>query len=118
MAWLEHHKEPVLHAWGFRLRVAGVLASAGLLVGVSLCIGAMGYHFTEGIAWLDAFLNAAMILTGMGPVSALQTTAGKAFAIVYALYSGIVFLATTGLVLTPFLHRLLHRFHRARGDEG
>lgn len=73
--------------------------------------GSMGYHFTEGMSWLDAFLNASMILTGMGPVSELKTSSGKFFASCFALYSGIVFLVVTSIVLAPFIHRLLHRLH-------
>ena len=82
----------------------------------------MGYHLLEGLSWLDAFLNAAMILGGMGPVSELKTSGGKLFAGCYALYSGIVFLLSVGVVLVPLLHRFLHHFHleeraRAAGDD-
>jgi hypothetical protein len=81
------------------------------LVGISWAIGIVGYHELEGLGWLDAALNAAMILGGMGPVDVLHTEAGKVFAMLYALYSGVVFLAVAALVFTPLAHRLLHRFH-------
>lgn len=70
-----------------------------------------GYHYFEKLSWLDSFLNAAMILGGMGPVNVLHTRAGKIFAGCYALFSGIVFLAVAGLLFAPLVHRLLHRFH-------
>lgn len=81
------------------------------IVTVSLMLGACGYHFTEGLPWLDATLNASMILTGMGPVDALQTPAGKVFGIFYSLFSGVVFLTMAALLFAPVLHRFLHRFH-------
>lgn len=70
-----------------------------------------GYHYFEKLSWLDSFLNAAMILGGMGPVNVLSTRAGKIFAGCYALFSGIVFLAVAGLLFAPLVHRLIHRFH-------
>lgn len=71
----------------------------------------LGYHLLERLPWLDAFLNAAMLLGGMGPVDAPHTPGGKLFAGLYALYAGLVFLVTAAIVFTPVLHRLLHRFH-------
>ena len=70
-----------------------------------------GYHFLEGLSWLDALLNASMILSGMGQVTTLQTTAGKLFASFYALFSGVAFLTTVGVLLAPVFHRFLHKFH-------
>lgn len=95
----------------FFLRLAGYAAAAGSLVLVSLAIGMLGYHVLEKMSWLDAFLNASMILGGMGPVNELHTEGGKLFAGLYALFSRIVFLAGAGLVFAPLMHRLLHRFH-------
>jgi len=69
------------------------------------------YHWTEGLGWADAFLNAAMLLGGMGPVDALHTTAGKILAGMYALFAGVVFLVLAGVMLQPVLHIVLHRFH-------
>ena len=82
----------------------------GLLVG-SLAMGMAGYMYFENLAWRDAFLNAAMLLGGMGPVDAPKTNGGKLFAGFYALYSGLLILVTVGVVLAPVLHRLMHRFH-------
>ena len=77
----------------------------------SLGLGMAGYHYLEKLAWLDAFVNAALILSGMGPLGPLQTTGGKLFAGIYALYSGLALIAVTGIIFAPIVHRLLHRFH-------
>ena len=84
---------------------------AVIFVGGSLFAGICGYHFTENLSWLDSFLNAAMILGGMGPVEVVQTPGGKVFAGFYALYSGLVFLVAVGIILAPMVHRMLHTFH-------
>ncbi len=89
----------------------GGLAVGGGIVAVSLGVGVLGYHGPGRLSWLDALLNAAMILTGMGPVSAVATTRGKLFATFYALFSGIAFLSTVALVFAPVVYRFLHRFH-------
>jgi hypothetical protein len=78
---------------------------------LALGIGVLGYRLTEGMPWLDALLNASMILGGMGPVTELQSDGGKLFASLYALFAGVVFIALTGVLLAPILHRLMHRFH-------
>ncbi len=85
-------------------------AAVALILG-SLLLGMAGYAYYEHLAWRDAFLNAAMLLGGMGPVDAPHTDGGKVFAGLYALYAGLVFLAVAGLTLAPFVHRLLHKFH-------
>ena len=82
-----------------------------------MVMGAAGYHFTEGIPWLDATLNASMILSGMGPVNELHSTAGKLFATLYALYSGIAFLTTVAILFAPIIHRFLHGLHVQIDDE-
>jgi hypothetical protein len=82
----------------------------------TLAVGMAIYHFVEGLGWPDAFLNAAMLLGGMGPVSPLQTTAGKWLAGLYALFAGIVFLVLAGVMLAPVIHHVLHRFHLERED--
>ncbi|MGH8146564.1 MAG: hypothetical protein ACREPY_09535 [Rhodanobacteraceae bacterium] len=108
----EHRDQPLLPWRVFWLRRVGKTFLAGsVIVVASLVIGILGYRLTEDMDWLDAFLNASMILGGMGPVDTLHTVAGKLFAGFYALYSGLVLVATAGLLLAPFLHRLLHRFH-------
>ena len=100
-----------------RLGVNGALA--GVLVVISLAVGMIGYHTLGGLPWIDAFQNAAMILSGMGPVDALSTSGAKLFAGLYALYSGLALIATSGIILAPVLHRLFHRFHlEDTADEG
>jgi hypothetical protein len=86
-------------------------AAAVALLLLSLAIGMAGYEYFEQLAWRDAFLNAAMLMGGMGPVDLPRTDAGKLFAGLYALYAGLVFLVASGLVFAPVVHRLLHRFH-------
>jgi hypothetical protein len=95
----------------FMGRMARHGAIAAGLVGLSLGFGMWGYSRYEGLAWRDSFLNAAMLLGGMGPVNNPRTDAGKVFAGLYALYSGLVFIVTAGLLLGPVVHRVLHRFH-------
>ena len=108
----EHRNEPLLPWKRFLLHRVGRTLVLGLVViVVSLLIGMLGYRITEGMDWLDAFLNAAMILGGMGPVATLHSAAGKLFAGLYALYSGLMLIGIAGLLLAPFLHRLMHRFH-------
>jgi hypothetical protein len=84
--------------------------SAAILT-ASLAAGMAGYARFEGLGWADAFLNAAMLMGGMGPVDSPRTEAGKIFAGCYALYCGLVFLVAVGIAGAPVLHRLLHRFH-------
>ncbi len=82
-----------------------------LLLGASLALGMAGYRTFEHLSWIDAFLNAAMLIGGMGPVDLPRTVAGKLFAGCFALYSGLLVLVAAGLVLAPVMHRLLHKFH-------
>ena len=95
----------------FYRRLSANLTLAFGLVAVSLVIGMAGYHFLGGLDWIDAFLNASMILSGMGPVDTLSEPLAKLFAGFYALYSGLALVAMAGLILAPILHRFLHRFH-------
>jgi len=88
-----------------------VIASAGLAIGMA------GYAWFEGMSVADAYVNAAMILSGMGPVTELKTTAGKVFAGSYAIFSGLVIVIATGFVLAPIFHRVLHRFHVESGKD-
>jgi hypothetical protein len=84
--------------------------AAGLAAG-SLFLGMLGYHALVKLPWMDAFLNASMLLGGMGPIDPPRTSAGKLFAGLYALFAGLVFLVGVGIVLAPVMHRILHRFH-------
>jgi hypothetical protein len=110
----EHRSEPLLPRALFVRRVLAHGGLAALLLLVSLLIGVLGYRTLEGMPWIDALLNASMILGGMGPVNTLQTDAGKVFASAYALFSGVMFLAMAGVLFAPLLHRLLHRMHLDR----
>jgi uncharacterized membrane protein AbrB (regulator of aidB expression) len=100
-----HRRHPFYH----RFLLALVLSS--VLIGCSLAVGILGYHFIARLDWVDSLLNAAMILTGMGPVNSLTSTGAKVFASGYALFSGVVFITATGILLSPIFHRVLHRFH-------
>ena len=107
----EHRKEPLASRKVFVHRMA-VHAAAGLgIIVLALAIGVAGYRMTAGMSWIDAFLNAAMILGGMGPVGELRTVGGKVFAGAYSLFSGVLFLVVVGVMLAPLAHRLLHRLH-------
>ena len=101
----------------FLRRLGVVVAFAATLVAGSLAVGMWGYHHFEHLTWLDAFLNAAMLLGGMGPVETPATPGGKLFAGLYALYAGLVLLVSVGLMLTPVVHRLMHRFHLEEVDD-
>ena len=92
------------------------LALSAGLIGLALGLGILGYHFIAGFNWVDSLLNAAMILAGMGPVGVLSSDAAKLFASAYALFSGLVFISATGILLTPIFHRVLHRFHIEERD--
>jgi hypothetical protein len=107
----EHHATPLLPWPAFRARLARAMIVGLALIAVSLAIGMLGYRYIAGQEWPDAFLNAAMILSGMGPVGDLRTTAAKIFAGIYALYSGLTFISIVGIVIAPIAHRFLHKFH-------
>ena len=111
----ERRGHGVLPMPAFLRRVAFNLMLGIAFIAVSLALGMAGYAYFEGLGATDSFLNAAMILSGMGPVAEMHTDAGKIFAGSYALYSGLAVLAAAGLVFAPVLHRLLHHFHA--GDE-
>ncbi len=108
---LERRHQPVLPGGQFILRLGRWAGVAAGVVIVSLTVGTCAYHFLESLSWLDAFLNASMILGGMGPVNPIKTDAGKIFASFYALYSGLAILSVAGLILAPVVHRFLHKFH-------
>jgi hypothetical protein len=101
----------------FARRLLASTAVGLALVIASLVVGMAGYHGYEGLPWIDAFLNAAMILSGMGPLMQPATTGGKLFAGIYALYSGLAVLVIAGVIFGPVVHRFLHRFHIEAKDD-
>lgn len=107
----EHRRQPLLPPQKFLIRQVLYLLIAIVIILGSLALGMAGYHFFEKLSWIDALVNSAMLLGGMGPVNELHTNAGKLFASFYALYSGIVFLVALGVIAAPLYHRFLHRFH-------
>jgi len=107
----ERKHQPLMPRRHFVRRVVLHFVSASMFVVVSLGLGVLGYMLFEGLALVDAYLNASMILGGMGPVDLPKTVGGKIFAGSYALYSGLVFLIVSAVILAPLLHRILHRFH-------
>lgn len=113
----EHHKQKLLSRRAFLTRLARHGGWAVLLVAGSLVLGTFGFRLMSGQTWLDALLNSAMLLGGMGPVGDLGPAAGKLFATFYALYAGLVFLIVAGLVLAPVFHRVLHHFHLDSGRD-
>jgi hypothetical protein len=107
----ERRHESLLPSHLFVRRLARWSVAAGVVLAGSLALGTCGYHLLEGLPWVDALLNASMILGGMGPVDPIRTTAGKLFASFYALYSGLAIISIAGLLLAPLVHRFLHKFH-------
>jgi hypothetical protein len=107
----ERRNHPLLSRAKFARRVARHLALALAVVGIALGIGVVGYHFLGELGWIDSLLNASMILGGMGPVDPLRSSDAKVFASCYALFSGLAFIGIASLIVAPFAHRLLHRFH-------
>jgi len=105
---------PLIPRSAFVLRLLRQLLYITGLIALSLIAGAAGYHLLEGFSWIDSFLNASMLLGGMGEVDTLKTDAGKIFASVYALYSQLFMLVCGGLLLLPVLHRLIHHFHTGK----
>jgi len=112
----EHKSQQLLPRNLYLRRLIGHASVAISIMFCSLAVGILGYHFFGGLLWIDSLLNASMILGGMGPIDGLQTTAAKIFASFYALFSGIVFLVIAGILIAPFVHRLLHRLHLEESD--
>jgi hypothetical protein len=100
-----HRRQVLRHG----LMRAGMIA--GVIVGISLLVGIAGYHHFAGLGWVDSFYSASMIMSGMGPTDVLRSSEAKVFAGVYAIYSGLVLIASTGVVLSPFMTHVLHAFH-------
>jgi hypothetical protein len=107
----EHRHEPLLPRKRFFSRLTRHFCIGLAMMFTSLGIGIVGYRVTEGISWLDSLLNASMILSGMGPAQDLHHDAAKWFASFYALFSGVAFITTVGVLFAPVVHRFLHKFH-------
>lgn len=113
----EHKKQPLAPPKIYYRRIASNFVLTLLILGGSLSMGTLGFYFTRSthcdqtIGWLDAFHNASMLLSGMGPIITCYSTAGKIFSSLYALFSGVVFITNVGLILAPAAHRLLHKLH-------
>jgi hypothetical protein len=113
----EHRKSPLLPRRAFYARLSWSIGAALLVLSGALFVGMLGYHLLERMPWIDAFMNAAMILSGMGPATPLSSDAAKLFAGLYALFSGLAFIAGMGIIFAPVYHRFLHRFHLEMSDE-
>jgi len=111
----EPRRQKVISRMAFAKRMARAIGLWAALTSGGLVIGMAGYAWTEGMGLADSFVNAAMILSGMGPVAELHTTAGKVFAGLYAILSGLIIVIGAGFVLAPIAHRVLHRFHVETG---
>jgi hypothetical protein len=117
MTKLERKSQPLIPRNQFVRRMA-LYASFGIcFLCISLGIGTIGYAHFANLPAVDAFLNASMILTGMGPVDKMVTTGGKLFAAIYAIYSGVAFLTFCGVLFTPIYHRFIHQFHLDLGEK-
>ncbi len=107
----ENRREKLLTRAEFALRVLWHFSFGVGAAAISLLAGVLGYRYLAGLSWVDSLLNASMILGGMGPVDTLTTKGAKIFASFYALFSGLVFIGLLGVLLAPFIHRLMHRLH-------
>jgi hypothetical protein len=115
---MEHSKDPLLTRREFAFRQIRYAGFSMLILSFALGIGTAGYHVYASLPWTDSFLNASMILAGMGPVDHMDTEAGKLFSAFYALFSGVAFISFVGVLAAPVYHRFLHRFHLDEKDEG
>ena len=107
----EHKRSPIISREDYLRRQTRHLLIAGGVVALALSLGVIGYHFIEGLRWIDSIYMASNILTGMGPTADLMSDAGKLFGSAYALFAGVVFLTAASVLLAPALHRMLHRLH-------
>jgi hypothetical protein len=113
----ERRGQPLISRMEFVIRLIRFAAVGLAIVLGSWTVGTLGYHYLQGLGWLDSVLNAAMILGGLGPVDPITHPAAKVFASLYALYSGLVFLVVAGLLTAPLFHRFIHRFHVELDDK-
>jgi len=112
----EHRTDPLLPGHRFAWRVLAFFGLSVAAIGAALGIGVLGYHYLGGLAWIDALVNASMILGGMGPVDPITSHAGKLFVSGYALFSGLLFIGAASLVVAPFVHRIMHTIHLDERD--
>ncbi len=112
----EPKSAPVISRAAFARRMALVVGVVAAIVAVALLVGVLGYRYIAGFGWIDSLLNAAMILSAMGPVDHLTTDASKVFASCYALFSGVVLITSLSVVIAPVFHRVLHLFHVSAED--
>jgi hypothetical protein len=115
-AVLEHHKQPLVSRSVFLKRVAKCMWIAFLLLAGSIFLGGLVYHCIEGLSWLDSLMNAVMIMTGLGLVDTLHSTAAKIFTCFYAVFTALVFYMSLAIIFAPLIHRFLHRFHLEIGQ--
>src|SRR5690349_5840498 len=113
----EHHSQPLISRKKWIMRFLVSLRWAAGILTLALLTGILGYHFLGNLGWIDSLLEASMILSGMGPVAAMQNDVVKVFASFYALLSGCVFLTSAGIVMAPLLHRFLHHFHQQKHEK-
>jgi hypothetical protein len=121
MFWLsrlEHKGSPLASLRVFLWRLGRNFVATLGIVAFSLTLGTLGYHYLGHVGWVDGFLNASMILTGMGPVDRMESTPGKLFAAFYALYSGLAFLTMIAVLITPIYHRFIHTFNLEAEQSG
>jgi hypothetical protein len=114
----ENRRERLLTRAQFARRVVNHLAFSLGAIAVSLGVGVLGYHNIAHFTWIDSLLDASMILGGMGPVGHLESDAAKVFASIYALFSGIIFIGVLGMLLAPFVHRIMHKLHMEEDKKG
>lgn len=112
----ESGKEDLLPKHLFFKRLLFCLALAHVILFFALGVGVLGYHYFAKLEWIDALLNASMILTGMGPVDVLKSDGAKVFASAYAIFSGVVFISVMAVVLSPVFHRMMHKIHLDEND--
>lgn len=107
----EKKSQPLASQLTFLKRLGKNLIFIGVIIGFTLLLGVIGYHFLAEASWIDAFHNASMILSGMGPVINIESNSGKIFSSLYALFSGLVFVTNIGVLLAPLMHRIMHSIH-------
>jgi hypothetical protein len=113
----EKRNQPLLSRVEFAWRLGKNILIGFLLLVFSLLLGMAGYHWISGLGWVDSLLNASMILTGMGPVNQMSNNSAKIFASLYAIFSGVAFLTSVGVIFAPVLHRIMHKFHLEEDNE-